>query len=179
MEAKRPAAVTIAAILILVLTLFAAGFGLARQYGLLRLGSGSRQFAPGQFQGRSFNPQGGFPNGSAPNDGSIPGGVQPFSGSGAPRLNLFRLVRLIRPILTGLNIVIAGLGILAALGLFKTKRWAAVLAIVLALLLFLGALPGMLRIFSWVVLAENLLRMGLAAAVCVLLLLPAARNSYT
>ena len=73
MNARRPVVVTIAAILLIVLTLFVAGFGIARQYGLLNVGLGNRQFLPGQFQGRNFNPQGGFPPGGLPNDQNIPG----------------------------------------------------------------------------------------------------------
>jgi hypothetical protein len=62
--------------------------------------------------------------------------------------------------------------------LFKNKRWGAILGIVLAILVILLTIPGMLRIFSAVVLIENLVRILLAVAVIVLLLLPTARKSY-
>jgi hypothetical protein len=45
-------------------------------------------------------------------------------------------------------------------------------------LLILLTIPGMLRIFSAVVLIENLARVLLALAVIVLLLLPASRRAF-
>jgi len=175
---QRPVVVTIAGILLIVLTLFVAGFGIARQYGVLRVGVGNRQFLPGQFQSRNFNPQGGFPSSGLPFDQNNPGTVPNFAPNRQVGVGLTRLFSLIRPVLTGLNVILVVLGVVAAIGLFKIKRWGATLAIVLAVLLFLLAIPGLFRIFSVAILAESLVRMLLAIVVSVLLLLPSARKAF-
>jgi hypothetical protein len=183
METKRPPVVTIAAILLVVLALFVAGLGIAGQFGLTR---GNRQFAAGQLRSRNFT----FPNGGTSNGspfGSLPNGqsgtgVTPnfprtFTG-GTGVTGLARIIRLIQPIIIGLDIILLILAGVAAFGIFKGKRWGIVLAIVLAVLLILLTIPGMLRIFSAVVLIENLVRILLALAVIVLLLLPASRRAF-
>jgi hypothetical protein len=183
MNTKRPTVVTIAAILLIVLSVFVAGLGIASQYGLLGQGFGSRQFVAGQFQNRTFNPQSGFPVNGSPNSG-FPNNQnnQGTTPNFTPRLQsgtgIATLFRLIRPVTIGLDIVMLVLSVVAAIGLFRSKRWAATLAIVLAILLILLAIPGLLRIFSAMVLIENLIRILLAVAVIVLLLLPTARQSY-
>jgi hypothetical protein len=85
---------------------------------------------------------------------------------------------LIRPVMTVLNGILIVLGVVAAIGLFKTKRWGVILAILLSVLLLLLAIPGMLRIFSVLLFAETLVRVLLALAVIVLLLLPQSRKAY-
>jgi hypothetical protein len=77
-----------------------------------------------------------------------------------------------------LDVILLVLAVVAAIGLFKSKRWGAVLGIILSVLLILLTIPGMLRIFSTLLLAENLTRIILAVAVIVLLLLPSARKAY-
>jgi uncharacterized membrane protein (DUF2068 family) len=82
---------------------------------------------------------------------------------------------------TGVNIGALVLGLLAAIGLWKQKKWAAILAIILAALLLLTSLTGfasMLRFFSPLVFGEGLIKILLALAVIVLLLLPASRKAY-
>ena len=183
MHTQRPAVVTIAAILLIILSLFVGGFGIARQYGLLGgLGFGNRQFLPGQFRGRNFPsggfPNGGFPNNGLPNDQNNPAGTPNFTPNRQFGTGLARLFRLVRPVLTGLNVILIVLGVVAAIGLFMSKRWGAVLAIILSALLLLLSIPGMLRIFSPILLVESLVRILLALAVIVLLLLPSARKAY-
>ena len=181
---KRPTVVTIAAILLIILALFVAGLGIASQYGLLGRGRfGNQTFVPGQFQNRSFNSQNGGTNnnapiGSLPNDQGNQGTTPNFTRTFAGGSGLTRLFRLIRPVTIGLDIVLLALSVVAAFGLFKGKRWGVILAIVLAVLLILLTIPGLLRIFSAMVLIENLVRILLAVAVIVLLLLPSARKSY-
>ena len=63
-------------------------------------------------------------------------------------------------------------------GLFKNMRWGKILAIVISVLVILLTIPNMIRIFSTVTLAENLVRILMAVAVIVLLLLPSARKTY-
>jgi lysylphosphatidylglycerol synthetase-like protein (DUF2156 family) len=174
---KRPTAVTIAAIALLVLALFVAGLGIANQFGLLgRRGVGNRVFYNGQTRNRNFVPPNGLPSGGfSNNQGTTPDFIPNRTGiSGITRLFSF-----LGPVTIGLDITMLILAIVAAIGLFRSKRWAAILAIVLAMLLILLAIPGMLRIFSTVVFVENLVRMLLGVAVIVLLLLPASRKSFT
>jgi ABC-type glycerol-3-phosphate transport system permease component len=188
MNTKRPAVITIAAILLVVLSLFVAGLGIASQYGLLGQGFGNRQFVAGQFQNRTFNsqggfprggvPQGGFPQGGFPNDQNNSGEIPNFTPNRQAGLGLVRLFRLIRPVTILLDVILLVLAVVAAFGLFKVKRWGAVLGIIISILLILLTIPGMLRIFSAVILFENLARIILAVAVIVLLLLPSARKAY-
>jgi hypothetical protein len=182
MDTKRPAVVTIAAILLIVLSLFVAGLGIANQYGLLGRGSGNRQFVAGQFRNRVFTPQNGAPitgfNNGFNNNQNSQGTTPNFTPNQRFGTGLTRLLRLIRPVTVGLDILVLVLSVVAAIGLFKSKRWGAILAIVLAVLLILLAIPGMLRIFSSLILIENIIRILLAVAVVVLLLLPSARKSY-
>jgi len=178
MDTKRPAVITIAAILLIVLSLFVAGLGIASQYGLLRGGFGSRQFVAGQFRNRNFTPPNGIPFNGFPNNQNNQGTTPNFSPNRQFGSGISRLFRLIRPITLGFDITMLILSVVAAIGLFKSKRWGAIMAIVLAVLLILFAIPGMLRIFSAVVLIENVVRILLAIAVIVLLLLPVSRKSY-
>jgi hypothetical protein len=53
------------------------------------------------------------------------------------------------------------------------------LAIILSAVLLLVNIPGLLRIFSPLLFGLNLLKVLLALAVIILLLLPAARNAYS
>ena len=183
MSTQRPALVTIAAILLLILSLLVAGFGMARQFGLYGIGFGRGQFVPGQLRDRNFNPQGGFPQGGFPqggfpNDQNNQGTVPNFAPNQQMGIGIARIFRLIRPVMIALNVILLVLAVVAAIGLFKSRRWAAILAIVLASLLLLTTIPGLLRFFSPVMLIENVVQMLLALAVIVLLLLPSARNSY-
>jgi hypothetical protein len=191
MNTQRPAVVTIAAILLIVLSLFVAGLGIANQFGLLGRGFGGRQFGTGQFRNRTFTPPNGsspngFSNNGVPNDqnNGVPndqtnGGTAPnFTPNRQFRTGSTSLLRLLQPITIGLDILMLILAVVATIGLFKSKRWGAILAIVISIILILLAIPGMLRIFSVVVLVENLIRILLAITVVVLLLLPSARKSF-
>ena len=199
MDTKRPTVVTIAAIVLVVLCLFVAGLGLATQFGLIRWLGGGR-FVAGQFRNRQFNPQNGFTNngqnsfpnnngqngftnnngqvGSLPNDQTNPGTTPNFTPNQQFGTGFTQVLRLLQPVMTGLDIVVLILSIVAVVGLLKNMRWGAILGIVLSVLVILLAIPGFIRLFSAVVLIENLVRILLAIAVIVLLLLPIARNSY-
>ena len=174
---KRPAVVTIAAIVLIVLAIFVAGLGIANQFGVFgQAGFGNRVFLNGQTRNRNFIPQNGFPsNGFNNNNGGTTPNFTPNRTVGTGLTSLFRLIG---PITLGLDIAMLILAVVAAIGLFKVKRWAAILAVVLAVLLILTTIPGMLRIFSAVTLVENLIRILLALAVIVLLLLPISRRSF-
>jgi hypothetical protein len=180
MNTQRPAVVTIAAILLIILSLFVAGLGIASQYGLLGRGFGNQQFVPGQFRNRTFTPQGGNPSNGFPNNqGTTDQGTTPnFTPNRQFGTGFTSILRLLQPVTLGLDILMLILAVVAAIGLFKIKRWGMILAIVISILLILLAIPGMLRIFSVVVLVENLVRILLAIAVVILLLLPSARKSF-
>jgi hypothetical protein len=202
-KAKRPAVVTVAAVLLIVLSLFVAGLGIANQFGLGGRGFGTRNFTPGQFRGGNFTPPSGFlGNGTGGNDfqgnGSGSNGIQGNgtgsngffnggTGNGTTRnfvpnrtrlAGIAGILRILRPVMLALDIIILVLAVIAAIGLFNTKRWAAILAIVVSGLVILLTLPGMLRIFFSINLVENVLRILLAIAVIVLVMLPSARRSY-
>jgi hypothetical protein len=188
MNTQRPAVVTIAAILLIVLSLFVAGLGIANQYGLLGGSFGNQQFIVGQGRNRNFNPQGGFPQGGFPQGGLPQGGIPNdqnnqgttpnFTPNRQVGVGFARIFRLIQPVTIVLDVILLVLSLVAAIGLFKSKRWAAVLAIIISVLLIVLTIPGMLRIFSSIILVENLARIILAIAVIVLLLLPSARKAY-
>ncbi len=179
MDTKRPSVVTIAAILLVVLGIFVAGLGITSQLGLDRT---NRAFAAGQFQNRSFNslnggqfnnnPVGTLPGGQT-NQGTTPNFNRNFRGG----TGITSLLRTLRPITLGLDIALLVLAGVAAFALFKGKRWGQILAIVVAAIILLLTIPSMIRIFSAVVLIENLVRILLALAVIVLLLLPTTRKS--
>jgi hypothetical protein len=185
--AKRPSVVTIAAILLIVLSLFVAGLGIANQYGLLDRG-GNRQFGAGQFRNRNFTPPTGstsngfppsrFPSNGLPSDQNNQGTVPNFTFNSSAGTGIASFFRVLRPVEIALDIIVLVLSVIAAIGLFKTKRWAAIMAIALSVLVILLTIPGMLRIFSSVILIENLVRILMALAVIVLLLLPASRKSF-
>ena len=202
---KRPTVVTVAAILLIVLSLVVVGLGLAGQFGLLRVGFGGRQFTAGQFRNRSFNSQGGVPQGGSP-QGGFPQGGNPqggFSQNGSPQnelpngqngqtgqgttrnftfnrsggTGLARVFRFLGPVTLALDIILFVIAIVAVIGLFMNKRWGAVLAIIDSALIILLTIPSMIRIFSSVILVENLVRILLSVAIIVLLLLPSARRT--
>ena len=91
---------------------------------------------------------------------------------------LARVFLILRPVTIALDIILLVLSVVAVIGLFKSKRWASILAIVVSVLVILLTIPSMIRIFSTVTLLENLIRILMAVAVIVLLLLPSARMSY-
>jgi hypothetical protein len=185
---KRPSVVTIAAILLIVLSLFVAGLGIANQFGLLGSGAGNRQFVAGQFRNPNFTPpngsqsngfpQNGFPQNGLPNGQNGQGTTPNFTFNRGAGTGIARILRIIQPVIIGLDIILLVLSVVAAIGLFKTKRWAAVMAIVISVLVIILTIPGFIRVFSATVLIENLIRILMAAAVIVLLLLPSARKSF-
>ncbi len=117
-----------------------------------------------------------MPNGQG-DTGTPPNFSRTFTG-GANASGLGRLFSLLRPVTLGLDIVMLILAGVAAFALFRGKRWGVVLSIILAVLIILLTIPSMIRIFSAVVLIENLVRILLAVAVVVLLLLPASRKAF-
>ena len=197
MKNNRPVILSFAAICLVILVLFSSGLTLARNFGLL-----GTNFGGAGLSGRRFvmgSGQGAFPqcnfNGQRSDTlpeygtGQLPGNVDPNSPGGQTNPNfqnfqgqvgrtngLFRIISLAT---TSFNIAVLVLGLLAAVGIWKQKKWAAVLAIILAVLILLTSITGLLRIFSLLIFGEALLKVLLSLAVIVLLLLPAARKVYS
>jgi hypothetical protein len=183
MNTRRPAVITIGAVLLLILSLFVTGLGLANQFGLAGNGFAGRQFVTGRTGNRNFTPQNGFPqNGfpqnGLPNDQNNQGTTPNFTPNRQFGTGFSTVFRLLRPISLVLDILLLIISVVAAIGLFKTKRWGAILAIIASVLMILLTIPGMIRIFTPLVLIENLARILLAVAVIILVLLPASRRAY-
>jgi len=197
MNPKRPVTLIIATIVLIVLVLFSSGLTLASNFGLL----GSTFGADG-LAGRRFMPGSG--SGNLPGDGfnNLQPGTRPDFGNGQPLDNsgsnggtsqtnpnyqnfqgrtggINTLSRIIRIATIGLYSAVLILGLLAAFGLWKQKKWAAILAIILSALILLLSIPDLLRIFSWLILGETFLKVLLSLAVIILLLLPASRRAYS
>jgi hypothetical protein len=151
MTTSRPKSITILAILMLALALFSA-----TSLVISRTGFGRPNFAQGP------NDQQGFPQNGAGNNfqrgangqggGNFQqGGNNNFQrGGGAGIFSLFRVARTagisgpaISYIGIGLSVIGILLSFLSAYGLWKQKKWALNLAMVLAVLFLLGALPGL------------------------------------
>jgi hypothetical protein len=190
MNTKRPAVITIGAVLLLILSLLVAGLGVANQFGfgVLGRGIGGGRFLTGRTGNRNFTPQNGFPqngfpqNGfpqnGLPNDQNNQGTTPNFTPNRQFGTGISSVFRLLGPIMIGLDILLVILSIVAVIGLFKTKRWGMILAIITSVLMILLTIPNMIRIFTPLVLIENLVRIVLAVAVIVLLLLPVSRRTF-
>jgi hypothetical protein len=176
------------------LGLLVTGFGLGRpafnrgnQPGNFQGGNNSQ--GGGNFQGGG-NPQGGSDNPQAGNGGNFQGGNGNFQRRGGA--NLFSIAGIARTL--GINfqyiryitIAFGLLGIalttVTAVFVWKQKRWALNLAIVLAILFLLGSLPGFFNfgrffsVFTVLTASSNILK-GLATLpIIVLGILPSVRD---
>ena len=198
MNKKRPLVITIASICLVLLVLVSAGQALTGNFGFTGSFADRDRIALDS-EGLVFRGgTGAIPQGDI--TGQLPEGVQPGSrlgiqggrGSGGntsilrPLMQSIRssggdassLLGIFRTVIMGLKILVLILGLLAAIGLWKQKKWAAILAILLAIGLLLTNISGLTRIFIPVLFGLSLLKVILAAAVIVLLLLPAARKAY-
>lgn len=119
--------------------------------------------------------QGQFPRGNMPEGGfqgrEFPSGAMP----GGFAMRGFGILNWLGPILYGLALVLA---IISAIGIFKAKKWAAIVGIILAGILLLVSAFGLFRFISWIVFSISMVKVILAAAVIVLLLLPGARQLW-
>ena len=158
MKKNRPTTLIIASVL-LVLVMF-AGLGLPALFPSLAFSGNTRRFQNGAggsvVPGQGFNgarPQGNDGNlppggveGQAPGNGRTFGGGRQFGGGGAnPLGGLGNTNSTAGIVLIGLQVamnilkvVFAGLGLIAALGLFRMKRWGLVLSILLLVFSLVG-----------------------------------------
>lgn len=180
MNTQRPVTLIIAAGLLIVLLLLGAILPLfagPRSFGRGVRPGGEGVFQGGGGQGNSFgNGQGGFQDGG---QGNSFGNSNSSSPGQFPRQGLFNLFRVFRTVQIVISFILLGIGLIAAYGLWKMKKWGMVWAIILSALSLIVVLPGLFRIFSFVQLAEALMRIAVAIAVIVLVLLPVSRRVYT
>jgi hypothetical protein len=167
MSTARPKTLTTIAILLVVIALISGTTTILNQTGLGRIRQGV--FNGGTFQGNgngNFTPGGGnFQGGGNGGGNGFQGGNGNFQtrrGTGVFNLlGILRTLGLGGQVFTYINIGIAiigiGLCLLAAYGVWKQKRWALNLAMVLAILFVLGALPGLFLGGGRGLIANNLL----------------------
>ncbi len=175
----------IAGVCLLALALLSAGYAAFSAFRMTPSGRvGPMGAQSGNDSGQIFPPQGEFTpgegqtppegnftqddfNGQRSDSGSFPGGMSGRRGFGVSRwLSLGAYV-------------LALLGaVAAAIGIFKAKKWGAILGIIIAAALLISGVFGLFRTFGWLNLVIPIVKILLAAAVIVLLVLPAARAAY-
>ena len=135
------------------------------------------EFQPGN---GNFQPGGGNfqPDGGNFQRRSRPGGL--FSLFGTAR-SLGINFQYLRYFSMGIVIIGVALALVAAFGVWKQKRWALNLGIVLAVLILLGTLPGLFtlggRFISWIPTSLNILKALASIPIIVLGILPSVRDS--
>lgn len=118
-------------------------------------------------------PEGGFPGGITMPEGGFPGGGR-FQG-GTITGNLGRggfFLGWIGVALYGVALIFA---VVAAIGIFKCKKWGAILGIIVAVGLGIASAFGLIRFMGWSTLAIAIVKVLLAVAVITLLLLKPSR----
>jgi len=189
MTTTRTKSITTIFILLIVLAVLSATSALTSRIGF---GAGARPqgnfngyAAPGGNNQGGGNAQGG--NGAGGNFQGGAGGGN-FQGRGGGGFNMFSTTRAlgINPQVFGfINIGITVIGILLALlcayGVWKQKRWALNLAMALAVLFLLGALPGLFAggRFNLLRTAMTILNVGASATIIFLGILPSVRDSVS
>jgi hypothetical protein len=86
--------------------------------------------------------------------------------------SMFRFNGVLAYVLYALEIA---LGIAAIIGLWLSRRWGRILAIILAALVLIVTLPGLLQMTAVVLVVENVLKVLLSVGIMVLVLLPGSR----
>jgi hypothetical protein len=181
MLAAKPKPILIIVGLLLVLALLSGTSALTSRIGFTRV----RQ--PGTFNGNTTpggNLQGG--NGGNFQGGGNNGNFQ-GRGGGFNAFSLFRTAginpQVIGYISTGITILGILLALLCAYGVWKQKRWGLNLAIVIALLFLVAAVPGLFslggRNINWLRTSITVLNIVASAPILVLGILPSVRDSVS
>jgi uncharacterized membrane protein len=187
MLAAKPKPILIVAVLLILLALLSGTSALTSRIGFTR----ARQ------PGVNGNSQGGDPNngnfqGGNGNNGNFQGGNgnnRNFQGRGGG-LNAFTLFRSagINPLVfgyisTGVTVLGILLALLSAWGVWKQKRWGLNLAMVIALLFLIGAVPGLFslgsRNINWLRASLNILSLVASVPILVLGILPSVRDTVS
>jgi hypothetical protein len=183
MLAAKPKPIMVIAGLLVLLALLSGTSALTNRIGFTRV----RQ--PAALNGN--NPPGGNfqgENGGNFQRGNTPGGsFQGRGGSGFNAFTIFRTVginpQLIGYLTTGFTILGILLALLSAYGVWKQKRWGLNLAMVIALLFLIGALPGLFalggRNINWLRTSITILSLVASAPVLVLGILPSVRDTVS
>jgi hypothetical protein len=180
----RPATITVIAILLTLIALFSAVGFFTTRTGLLQPRQQGNFQQGGNFQGGGNG--GNFQGGGNSQRGN--GNFQPRGGFGI--FSLFGATRTLGinfQVISYVSIAVSILGIaltlVAAYGVWKQKRWALNLALVLTILFLLGALPGLFtfggRTFNLLRSSLNVLRVLATLPIIVLGILPSVRDSVS
>jgi len=118
-------------------------------------------------------PEGGFPGGITMPEGGFPGGGRFQGGTMTGNLRMGgSFLGWIGVALYGVALILA---VVAAIGIFKCKKWGAILGIIVAAGLGIASAFGLVRFMGWSTLAIAIVKVLLAVAVITLLLLKPSR----
>lgn len=196
---KRPVTITVAAILVLLMVLVAAIWPLVGGDQMIGVESfnRSRGGMPGNFSGTPQAQMQGTP--MPDQNGQNPGGQPPAQdnqiqstpmagqngqgqpgqgrfGNGPRQNGMFGGLRIFEYVLYAAIIV---LGLISFGGLWNWKKWGTLLAIITSAVVVAGTVPSFIRVFSPLLLVEAILKIALAIAVIVLVLLPKSKIMET
>jgi hypothetical protein len=182
MITTRTKSITTIFILLIVLAVLSATSALTSRIGF---GAGARpqgnfngNAAPGgNNQGGGGNFQGGNGGGGNFQGRGGGGGFNPFGATRSLGIN----PQVIGYVNIGMTVIGILLALLCAYGIWKQKRWALNLAMALAVLFLLGALPGLFAggRFNLLRTAMNVLNAGASATIIFLGILPSVRDSVS
>jgi hypothetical protein len=176
MFSAKPKPILIIAGLLIVLAILSGTSALTSRVGFTR----TRQSGTtgNNFQGNGGNFQGGNGNN---------GNFQARGGGGFNAFTIFRSTginpQIFGYITTGFTVLGILLALLSAFGVWKQKRWGLNLAMVIALLFLIGALPGLFslggRNLNWLRTSITILSLIASAPVLVLGILPSVRDTVS
>jgi hypothetical protein len=191
MGSARPKPILIIAILLIVLALVSTTSTLTSRLGFARRPAGTAAQG-GNFQGGGNNNNGGgnFQGGGNNNGGgNFQGGGGNFAGRGGGfnAFSLFRTVGInglyITYISLGFTILGIILALLSAFGVWKQKRWALNLAMLVALVFLIGAAPGLFtlggRNINLVRITTTILSVVASVPILVYGILPSVRDTVS
>ncbi len=199
MLTAKPKQIMIITVLLVVLALVSitsvatSRLGFTRRTGGANIQGGNTQgggtTGGGNFQGGGTDTGGGT-NGGGNFQGSGNAGGGNFAGRGGGGFNAFSLVRNfgINPqyiIYISLGFTILGivLALLSAFGVWKQKRWGLNLAMLMALIFLVGAVPGLFtlggRNLNWLRISTTILNVVASTPVLVYGILPSVRDLFS
>jgi hypothetical protein len=186
MLAAKPKPILIIAGLLVVLALLSGTSALTSRIGVAtrvrQPGAAGSNTQGGNFQGGNNNNGGNFQGGNGNN-----GNFQGRSGGGFNAFTIFRTAginpQIIGYLTTGVTILGILLALLSAYGVWKQKRWGLNLAMVIALLFLIGAIPGLFslggRNINWLRTSMTILTLVASAPILVLGILPSVRDTVS
>jgi hypothetical protein len=183
MVTAKPKPILIIAGLLIVLALLSGTSALTSRTGFTRVrqpgaAGSSTQGNGGNFQGENNN-GGNFQGGNAPG-----GNFQARGGGGFNAFTIFRTAGINPQVIGYISIGFTILGILltllSAYGVWKQKRWGLNLAMMLALVFLVAAVPGLFslggRNINWLRTSITVLNIIASAPILVLGILPSVRD---